>query len=123
MDHRLKSKKDIEHIFNKGDTLFYYPIKLVWGPSIHSNSTYIKTGVSVSKRNFKKAVDRNRLKRQMREVIRSEMNDPTFDHHLPLSMMYLYIGKEMVQYKLIKSSIHRLISKVKKLHNSNDLIW
>jgi len=63
---KLKAKKDLEKIFKEGKWLSVGNIRVVWLPD--DNST--KVGVSVSKRYHKKAVNRNRIKRLLREVYR-----------------------------------------------------
>ena len=66
---KLKSKKAIKHLFAEGNTVIKYPIKLFYLPIENSHKT--KAAFSVPKHNFKKAVTRNRIKRQLRESISS----------------------------------------------------
>ncbi|MBW8358892.1 MAG: ribonuclease P protein component [Weeksellaceae bacterium] len=65
---KLKSKKELAELFDKGKWKTNGSLRIV----CHSSAeiTHQKIGVSVSKRNFKKAVDRNRIKRLLREVYR-----------------------------------------------------
>lgn len=62
---RLKSKKEISHLFENGKWLTCGNLRI-----ISTSGTDTKIGVSVSKRYFKKAVNRNRIKRLLRECIR-----------------------------------------------------
>src|SRR5690606_26122576 len=64
---KLKGKILIDRLFSEGKSIKYFPLKLVYTPITIAPITTNKTGVSVPKRNFKKAVDRNHLKRLMRE--------------------------------------------------------
>ena len=67
---RLKSQKLIEKLFLEGKSVSSFPLKLIYLKTQVSGAHVIKAGVSVSKRNFKKAVDRNRIKRLLRECYR-----------------------------------------------------
>ena len=67
---RLKSKKEIDILFSDGKSISKYPIRLVYKKTDFNEKIKIRAGVSVSKRNFKKAVDRNFIKRLMRESYR-----------------------------------------------------
>ena len=67
---KLKSKKLLDALFSSGKKINGFPIKLVYKPLDFEDDCLIKVGVSVPKRNFKKAVDRNRIKRLMREAYR-----------------------------------------------------
>ncbi|MBK8669598.1 MAG: ribonuclease P protein component [Saprospiraceae bacterium] len=116
MDHRLKSNKKIEYLFEKGQQVFAYPVKVVWASRSNENSVPgLQYGVSVSKRNFKKAVDRNRIKRQMREALREvivkESRLKMLDG-LQVDIMFVYVGKELLEYKVIRSGIRKVINKI-----------
>ena len=70
---KLKSRKQIQELFDGGNSFFAHPVKLIWmvgEPSTGPVASKLLTGVSVSKRNFKKATDRNRVKRLLRESYR-----------------------------------------------------
>src|ERR1700761_3183650 len=67
---RLKSKKVIEELFKKGSSVYLYPFRLIYSTTPVEPQQYPQILVSVPKRNFKKAVDRNRLRRQIKEAWR-----------------------------------------------------
>lgn len=70
-------------------------------------------GVSVSKRNLKRAVDRNLIKRRMREALRLQISDSgALNPDSNLIMMMVYVGKELLEYSLIQSSIKRTLKKI-----------
>jgi len=58
-EEKLKKKKLIGQLFAQGRSLSAYPVKLIYLQTDHDSPYKIQTGVSVSKRNFKKAVNRN----------------------------------------------------------------
>lgn len=92
--HKLKSRKLIEQLFSEGKSVSAFPLRLVYLPATFSDGTSFKTAVSVSKRNFKKAVDRNHIKRLMREAFRLHKHNYTNNMSEPYAFMILYIGKD-----------------------------
>ena len=73
---KLKSRKQIELLFAQGKSISSFPVKVFYLPVEHTPEHPVQVGVGVSARNFKKAVDRNTIKRRMREAYRL--------HKLPL---------------------------------------
>lgn len=104
---KLKSKKEIDQLFNEGKSVSAYPLKLIYTQT----ETNLKVGVSVSKRNFKNAVDRNHIKRLLREGYRLNKNEVLNNKALPYSFMILYISKEMPDFKTINLKMKQLITK------------
>ena len=107
MDKRLKSKKIIDKLFQEGKSYFSYPIKLVYLQLKDKDGAHgMQYTVSVSKRIFKKAVDRNRVKRQMREAIRLQLpKDTELNVESYLAMMFIYVGKEKLDYSVIENAL------------------
>ena len=106
-DEKLKSQKAIEQLFAEGKSVSAYPLRMVY----LDNQTQLKVGVSVSKRNFKLAVHRNRVKRLLREGYRLNKNlliDNKLDHY---TLMILYISKEMPDFKIIDKKMKVLLTK------------
>ena len=91
---KLKSKKLIDRLFTEGHSVSAFPLRLVYLSTSFEDDVKAKTGVSVSKRNFKNAVDRNRIKRLLREAYR--LNKADFFNNLTTqhAFMILYIGKD-----------------------------
>tara|TARA_B100000795_G_scaffold269897_1_gene261000 strand:- start:9147 stop:9386 length:240 start_codon:yes stop_codon:yes gene_type:complete len=67
---RLKSKKLIGRLYTEGSSVKAFPLRMVYLQTEHTSDFPAQVGVSVAKRTFKKAPDRNRLKRLMRETYR-----------------------------------------------------
>jgi ribonuclease P protein component len=110
---RLKSDKAIETIFKEGKSLFAYPIKLVYCKLPTDGATFnFYAGVSVSKRNFKRAVDRNRIKRQMRESIRLNLMKNPVEMNENYAIMVIYVSKEKLDYRIIDKTMAKLLKKV-----------
>ena len=69
-EDKLKQKKVIDRLFSSGESVGQYPLRLVYITDDPINDGAFKIGVSVSKRYFKKAVERNKIKRLIREAFR-----------------------------------------------------
>ena len=103
---RLKSKYAIEHLFSEGEVLgtkhlIFRVTKEKEGPSFFA-------GVSVSKRNFKKAVDRNRIKRQLRIALKANQHFLSF----PGNGMLLFKGRKQLTTQTIIAETQRLLEKL-----------
>ncbi|WP_166959856.1 ribonuclease P protein component [Yeosuana marina] len=108
---KLKSKILIEQLFTEGKSVSAYPLRLVYMPADLKDDALFKTGVSVSKRNFKRAVDRNRIKRLMRESFRLHKHDYINNMSVPYAFMILYIGKEKPSFDQVESKMTLLFEK------------
>ncbi|MDO6759693.1 ribonuclease P protein component [Tamlana sp. 2_MG-2023] len=108
---KLKSKKLIEQLFAEGKSVIAYPLRLVYLPTTFETNIPAQTGVSVSKRYFKLAVDRNRIKRLMRESYR--LNKASYFNNLsqPYAFMILYIGKDKPEYVKLEKRMTLLFEK------------
>jgi len=107
---RLKSKKEIELLFSEGKSVSKYPIRLVYRKTVFEDDVTIKTGVSVSKKHFKSAVKRNRIKRLLRESYRKNKYIVANTTH-QFTFMFLYTGKELPEYALIETKIKKILQK------------
>ncbi len=102
---KLKSQKLIEKLFLEGKAVTAFPIRLLYLQTTFEDGSKIKTGVSVSKRNFKKAVDRNHIKRLLREAYR--LNKPEYFNNITTSyaFMILYLGKDDADFDSVNSKL------------------
>lgn len=102
---KLKSQKLIEKLFLEGKAVTSFPLRLLYLKTDFEDGSKIKTGVSVSKRNFKSAVDRNRIKRLLREAYR--LNKPEYFNNITTSyaFMILYLGKEDTDFDSVNSKL------------------
>ena len=119
---RLSSEKEIGKLFTEGQNLTVYPIRLIWRESVPESIQEFPLQVmfSVSKKSFAKAVDRNRIKRLMREGFRllkpdlyeSLQSAKTF--HLAL----IYIGDQLPDFitiqKTLATALERWMKKSRK---------
>lgn len=108
---KLKSEKAISDLFMNGQTITLYPLRLIYKIQSDSVDSKTKTAVSVSKRNFKRAVDRNRIKRLLREAYRLNKSHFFNNTNNEYALMILYLGKDMPDFNLINSKLKLLLGK------------
>lgn len=106
----LKSEKAIQALFSKGKSYNKYPIKVVYTITDDKEST--QAGFSVPKRNFKKAVDRNRIKRQLRETYRLQKHLIEEKNGKKFALMFLYLSKEIPQYAQLEKAMGKLLKQL-----------
>ncbi len=111
---KLKSKQLIEQLFSEGKAVSAYPLRLVYLKTAFNDDSQFKTGVSVSKRNFKNAVDRNRIKRLLREAYR--LNKTAYFNNILSSyaLMILYLGKDGTDFASVDSKMKQLLDAFSK---------
>ncbi|WP_286972054.1 ribonuclease P protein component [Flavobacterium sp. UBA4854] len=110
-NERLKSKTTIGLLFSEGKSVSKYPLRLVYRQVEANSEEQTKIGVSVSKKYFKKAVDRNYFKRVLRETYR--LNKHLLLDHLdqPYSIMLFYQTKDRLSYDEINTKMIQLFEK------------
>ncbi len=119
-DDRLKSRKAIELLFAKGKSFSNYPFRILWLNT--ENETGLKAGFSASSKNFKKATDRNKIKRLMKEAYRLQKNDLQFQlsaGNKGMHLFFIYTGKDVPAYELIFEKIGIVLKRIIKLVDEN----
>lgn len=122
-EEHLKSRKVIQALFNRqGASFGQYPLRLVWMPMEERKSAYpVQFGLSVPKRHYKKAVDRNLLRRRIREAYRLNKHriyEKLGEQEPQYALMVLYTGREILPFQEIEKAmqlmIRRFLKKVKQ---------
>lgn len=108
---KLKSKNTIDLLFTEGKSVSKYPLRLVYVPISLENEERLKMGVSVSKKYFKKAVDRNYYKRVLRECYRLNKRLLLDNMDQPYAFMFFYQTKERLDYREIQEKTTQLFQK------------
>nr|WP_315247780.1 ribonuclease P protein component [uncultured Flavobacterium sp.] len=108
---RLKSKTTIGLLFSEGKSVSKYPLRLVYRQAEAGSEEKIKIGVSVSKKYFKKAVDRNYFKRVLRETYRLNKHLLLDNVQQPYSLMFFYQTKDKLSYEEINTKTIQLFEK------------
>src|SRR6188472_2682765 len=113
-EEKLRKEKVIQELFDKGSSFYLFPFKVYYTPNPDQSSPFHQVLISASKRNFKKAVDRNLIKRRMREAYRLQKNLLPADRKLQIA--YIYSVKEI----LPSVQIHeRLVKTFKRLGHAS----
>ena len=108
---KLKSKNTIDLLFSEGKSVAKYPLRLVFIEGDFGENSLLKTGVSVSKKHFKLAVDRNYFKRVLRETYRLNKHLLLENIDKPYAIMFLYQSKDRLTYEEINKKTIQLFEK------------
>ena len=128
---KLKSRKRIDLLFKKGRSFSVFPYKVFYlltpapaspgrppsGAPGHPPVPPTQTGFGVSSRHFKKAVDRNRIKRLGREAWRLQKHTlagQLAKKRVSIALFFVYIGKELPDYPTITDKIGVILQKLIK---------
>ena len=128
---RLRSKKSIEFLLKKNTSLVAHPFKIIWSKTtdpllreapVKDMPTVkfpVQMAISVPKRKFKRAVDRNRIKRLMRGAYRQNKNilyDFCHQRNENYMLLFIYIASNEISFlemnDKIKLSLNRLIKEI-----------
>ncbi|WP_288955289.1 ribonuclease P protein component [uncultured Polaribacter sp.] len=107
---RLKSRKLIEKLYQEGNSVKAFPLRMIFLQTEHTSKFPAQVGVSVPKRNFKLAVHRNRIKRLMRECYRLQKAIVYHNLDKPYVFMISYIGKEEWNYDELFLKMEKLLT-------------
>ena len=120
-EERLCSVKLIDTLFHKGSSFVCYPYRIVFYSPLEDSGLILANSstqviLSVSKRRFKRAVDRNLMKRCMKECYRLQKNDSFApflqEHQLPLLFTIQYVGKGLLTYDFLYSHMEKALLKL-----------
>jgi ribonuclease P protein component len=118
-EEKLKSRKVMQELFSKGKTFMVYPVKVFYIPAVKLDHL-VKVGVGTSTRYFKKAVDRNHIKRLLRETYRIEklsLHEYLKSSNKQAVIFFLYVDKSMPEYSELKTKMHLALNKLIKQLN------
>lgn len=110
-EEKLKSKIKIGLLFSEGKSVAKYPLRMVYYAGAVGEDNRTQIGVSVSKRNFKKAVDRNYFKRVLRETYRLNKHLLLDNLDQPYSIMLFYQTKDRLSFEEINTKTIQLFEK------------
>jgi ribonuclease P protein component len=111
---KLKSKSLIDLLFSEGKSVSQFPLRLVYVTCDFEEDVPLKMGVSVSKKYFKKAVDRNYFKRVLRECYRLNKDQLTSVLDQKYCFMFFYQTHEKLPYSEIEQKTQQLFEKFAK---------
>lgn len=119
---KLKSRKQTQYLFSKGQSIQVFPIKLIYtieqtepddSNAMIQSDGIVQAGVGAPSRTFRKAVQRNRVKRLLREAYRLEK--PNFINQLNLAnkrlnLFFLYIDAQVLVQAEIQSKLREALA-------------
>lgn len=115
---RLKSRKVISKLFKEGKSFSAYPLRIIWIQTDSSDNKFpVQFSMSVPRRSFAKAVQRNDLRRRIRESYR--LNKHALYQQLKNSdnqygLMFIYIAKEDLPYSVIELAMKKIVKRLSK---------
>ncbi len=121
---KLKSRKLLERLFSKGRSFSIFPLKVFYLQPEEKLDFYIKIGVGVSARNFKKATQRNHVKRLLREAYRTEktpLHQFLREQNKQAAVFILYIDKGEPVFATIKEKMPAALKRLIKELNENSI--
>ena len=121
-EERLKSRKIIEQLFKEGKLFTAFPFRIIWKYQTEQNGNSLQAGFTVSTKYFKKAVDRNRIRRLMKEGYRLQkyaLQTTLENANLQLAIFIIYVGKEIPEYGLVVEKMAFVINRLQKIVNEN----
>ena len=124
-EERLKSRKQIDQLFSEGKSFAVNPLRVYFLiapanidlPSPKIPESFIQFAVGVSSKNFKRAVDRNRIKRLTREAYRLQkyiLQEKLKEKNLSMKVFFIFTGKELPEYKFMYGKVGVALQKLLK---------
>lgn len=115
-EERLCNKKLIDGLFHNGSSFLCYPFRASWMPVDNAQQFPVQVVFSVAKKRYKRAVDRNVIKRRMREAYRLNkqalLYDVLADADKRIILSIGFIGKELADYALIEKKMLKLLAQL-----------
>jgi len=123
---RLKSRKQIDALFGGGRRFSQFPLRITYQLLPAVDNAGAQVGVTVSKKNFAKATDRNRIKRRLREAYRlqkEELVQILKEKNLQAAIFFMYTDSNMASFDIVKEAVKKaigqLISTARQMKHEN----
>jgi ribonuclease P protein component len=115
-EERLKSNQAIQNLLNNGRTFTAFPLKVYWDNSGDPRQkSPARMAVSVPRKKFRRAVDRNLLKRRIRESYRRNkriLYQPLLENDRKIFLLILYLSDEFLSFDALEIKLHELLEKL-----------
>lgn len=117
-EERLCSEKLLASLFKNGSSFLFYPFRVTWIANTEQQPFPAQVLISVPKKRFKRSVDRNLLKRRIREAYRlnkSELLYPLLlDKNIQILLALTYISNDILDSQYISSKMEKLMKSLEK---------
>lgn len=113
---RIVRKSQLDLLFSSGKSFIAYPLRIIFIKREKTQDEDLSVLVSVSKRKFKRAVKRNRIKRLIRETFRQqrhELEDALQPLPFSLDVAFLYLKSELSDYSEISQAMNKALAQLK----------
>ena len=115
---KLCSKKDIELLYKSGSSKTFYPLKIFWKVNKFESGYPARLLITVPKRLYKRAVDRNLMKRRIRESYRlakPNLYAELMKKEIQLDVLIMYVGKEKEEFIVVQKSLETALIKLSEM--------
>ncbi len=109
-EERLKSRKLIERLYEEGKSIRSFPLRMVYLQTDDTSDFPVQMAISVSKKIFKLAVDRNKIKRLLRETYRKQKSIVYNTVDVPYIFMITFIDKKVWKYADLEPQMEKLLT-------------
>lgn len=111
-EEKLTKDKQIQELFSEGSSFYLHPFKVILKPNQNQQYPVHQVLITVSARTFKRAVDRNLIKRRIREAYR--LNKSHLPESTKLMIAYIYNAKEILPFAQIQEGVVKSIKRFDK---------
>ncbi|KHJ39701.1 ribonuclease P [Pedobacter glucosidilyticus] len=117
-EERLCSKKLLTELFNNGSSFLFYPFRITWLINQTPQKYPAQIVISVPKRRFKKSVDRNLIKRRIKEAYRLQKATSLYpfleNQQKQVLVAFNYVGKEILDYQYLYEKLSLALLNLEK---------
>jgi ribonuclease P protein component len=116
---RLKSRKAIQQLFTNGNSFSHFPYRVTWAFALQpfAAGTCLQAGFSASTRSFKKATDRNKIKRLTKEAYRLQkagLKNTLQENEKNLQVFFIYVDKALPKYDFVFAKMKTALQRLQK---------
>ncbi len=115
-EERLCNKKLIEQLYHNGSSFLCYPYKVTWILTESADSVPAQVVFSVPKKRFKHSVDRNQIKRRMREAYRLNKQATLYsflaEQNKTIALSLGYVAKDIIPFEVAQKKMIKLLGQL-----------